>query len=284
MPTFYNQATLSYNGITTTSNITTGQLVDVLTVLKNALTLSYTSGQNIIYMISLINTGTLPLTNLTVTDNLGSYSFGTLTLVPLTYVSGSLQYYINGVLQEQPTITAEAPLTMTGISVPAGGNGMLIFETTANSFAPPDTGSTITNTATASGAGLTNPISAENNISVSPDPNLSISKSLSPTTVTENGQVTYTFVIENTGNAQAAAAAGVVVTDTFDPALNPIAVTLDGSTLALGTGYNYNSSTGAFSTISGVITVPPATFTQDAATGAWSMVPGTAVLVVTGTV
>ena len=29
---------------------------------------------------------------------------------------------------------------------------------------------------------------------------LTISKSLNPTTVTENGQLTYTFVIQNTGN------------------------------------------------------------------------------------
>ena len=37
MATFYNQATLSYGGNTTTSNITTGELLDALTAVKTAL-------------------------------------------------------------------------------------------------------------------------------------------------------------------------------------------------------------------------------------------------------
>jgi len=36
--------------------------------------------------------------------------------------------------------------------------------------------------------------------------------------------------------------------------------------------------------VASVVTVPAATFTQDAATGAYSTTPGTAVLTVTGTV
>ena len=36
MPTFTNQATLSYNNITTNSNVVTGQLLEVLSVTKTA--------------------------------------------------------------------------------------------------------------------------------------------------------------------------------------------------------------------------------------------------------
>jgi len=39
-----------------------------------------------------------------------------------------------------------------------------------------------------------------------------------------------------------------------------------------------------FATVPSAITVPAATFTQNPATGAWSVIPGVSTLVVTGTV
>ena len=48
--------------------------------------------------------------------------------------------------------------------------------------------------------------------------------------------------------------------------------------------YTYDETTGAFSTVPGVITVPAATYTQDPVTGAYTATPGTATLVVTGTI
>lgn len=61
-------------------------------------------------------------------------------------------------------------------------------------------------------------------------------------------------------------------------------MTLDGATLAEGTGYTYDAVSGAFSTVAGVVTVPEATYTQDPATGTVTTTPGVAVLTVTGTV
>ncbi len=49
------------------------------------------------------------------------YTYGTGTLTPLTYVDGSLRYFVNGVLQATPTPTADAPLTVPGLRF-AGGN------------------------------------------------------------------------------------------------------------------------------------------------------------------
>ena len=46
----------------------------------------------------------------------------------------------------------------------------------------------------------------------------------------------------------------------------------------------YDQTTGLFTTKAGEITVPAATFTQNADTGAWSVIPGTSTLVITGTV
>ena len=112
---------------------------------------------------------------------------------------------------------------------------------------------------------------------------LTISKALSPTTVTENGQITYTFVISNTGNTEATATGNVVVTDTFAPILRNIAVTYNGTAWTEGTNYTYNAATGVFTTLAGQITVPAATFTQNT-DGTFTVTPGTATLVITGTV
>lgn len=76
----------------------------------------------------------------------------------------------------------------------------------------------------------------------------------------------------------------VSVSDTFDPVLNPITVTLDGRTLTAGTDYTYDPATGVFNTVPGVITVPVASFEQNPTTGVVDTTPGTTTLVVSGTV
>lgn len=110
---------------------------------------------------------------------------------------------------------------------------------------------------------------------------LTITKALSPATVTENSRVTYTFVIRNTGNTPASAADNIVVTDTFDPILTDVQVTYNGSPWTAGTQYTYNQATGLFSTTPGVITVPAGTPSQ-ATDGTWSITPGTTTLTISG--
>ena len=121
MATFTNQATLTYNGNVINSNITTGELLEVLSATKTAVIPSYTQGSEITYVINILNSGTITFTGLTITDNLGEYAFGTGTLVPLNYVMGSVRYYVNGVLQTSPSVVTSEPLVISGISVPAGG-------------------------------------------------------------------------------------------------------------------------------------------------------------------
>lgn len=283
MASFTNFATLSYNGGTTNSNIVTGEILEALTAVKTAVSANYSAGDRITYALSLVNTGTAAITDYTVTDNLGGYTVGANTVYPLAYNAGTVRYYINGVLQAAPTVTAGPPLTVTGLTVPAGGSAVLIYETTATPVAPLATGSSITNTATITGAGLTNPITAQATVETANSADLTISKALSPTTVTENGQITYTFVISNTGNTEATATGNVVVTDTFVPILRNIAVTYNGTAWTEGTNYTYNAATGVFTTLAGQITVPAASFTQNT-DGTFTVTPGTATLVITGTV
>lgn len=283
MATITNQAALSYNGITTLSNIAVGELVEALTASKTAADTTYTASGVKTFAISLVNSGASALTGLTLTDTLGSYPFGGRTLYPMTYVSGSLLYYVNGVLQATPAVTAAAPLTVTGISIPSGGNAMVIYSTAINEFAPLGVADSITNTATISGGGLATPVNATETITTSAAPQLSISKALSPATVVENGTLTYTLTLLNRGNAAANATDDLVITDTFDPVLRNLTVRFNGVLWTEGTQYTYNAATGVFTTTAGALTVPAATFTQDPTTGVFTVDPGTAQLVITGT-
>lgn len=283
MATFFNQATLTYNDTVINSNITTGEIQEVLTITKTAVQTDYTQGGDVTYVINIRNTGTLAYNGLTVTDDLGAYTSGTQTLVPLTYQDGTATLFVNGIPQAAPTVTAGPPLAISGINVPAGGVATILYAATLNQFAPLDTDGAITNTATLSGGGIT-PISDSETITAAQQANLTISKSLCPAVVVENGQITYTFVIQNTGNTPVVATDNAVITDTFDPALSNLTVTYEGTTWTAPANYTYDPATGMFATNPGQITVPAATYTQDPVTGAVIIQPGVTTLTVTGTV
>ena len=284
MLTFTNQAALSYRNRVRYSNLTTGQIADALTATKEALTDTYEPGGDVTYVVQLTNNGTAALTELTVTDDLGGYEFNGDTVYPLSYATDSLRCYVNGTLQPMPTVTPGAPLVVSGVNVPAGGNAMLVYEAAVTEYASPAQEGSITNTVTVTGTALAAPISASATVTAQNGPELSITKSLSPETVGADRQVTYTFTIQNEGNAATAAEDSVSVTDTFDPALTNIAVTLNGAPLSQSGNYTYDEITGAFATVPGAIAVPAATYTQDPATGVYTAEPGEAVLTVTGTI
>ncbi len=285
MAQFTNQASISYNGVTANSNIVTGEITQVLTASKTSVSGSYRRGDTLTYAVSISNTGSAPYTSLTVTDDLGAYTAGTASVTPLTFAGDSVLYYVNGVLQAAPTVAAGPPLTISGISVPAGGNALIVYRAAANDYAAPGTGGSIVNTASVSGGGLTEAVTATDTVEADTTALLSITKALNPTVVAENGQIVYTFTIQNSGAEAADAAAGLIVSDTFNPVLRaPITVTLNGESLGDAGNYSYNAASGAFATTAGRVTVPAAAYAQDAATGLWTVTPGVAVLTVTGNI
>ncbi len=285
MATFTNRATLTYSGGTTDSNIVTGTYLETLAVTKTALAANYNDGTRVTYVVSLVNSGAAPFTGLNVTDDLGANTVlpGGTTVYPLDYVADSARFYVNGVLQPNPTATSTQPLVFDNLTIPAGSNGLLLYTADVNPFANPQAGGTITNTATVDGAGLPEALTAAQVLNAAAEPNLSITKALSPTAVPENGTVTYTFVIQNTGNTAAETTDNVTITDVFDPILDITSVTLDGVALTDPTDYTYTEGTGTFSTVPGRITVPAATYQQQA-DGSYVTLPGEATLVVTGTI
>ena len=282
MATFFNQGTLSYNGNVVNSNITAGELLEVLSATKTAVVDTYSRNSEVTYIINIVNSGSIAYNNLTVTDDLGAYAFGTTELVPLDYVDGSVRYFVNGALQPAPTVSAGAPLVITGINVPAGGVATVVYAAETNSFAPLGDTASIVNTAVVSGTGISD-ITVTETITPENTAELTISKSINPTTVTETGQLTYTFVIQNTGSEAVVVTDNAIVTDTFNPALNITGVTFNGTAWTSPANYTYSEATGAFATNAGQITVPAATYTQNP-DGTWTIQPGVSVLTVTGTI
>ncbi len=284
MSTFSNQATLTYDGNTTLSNIVTGELSAALSASKTAVGASYRFGDRITYIIRITNSAAKPFSNLSVSDNLGAYAFQDTVLVPLTFVPGSVLYYIDGVPQAAPTVEAGSSLTVCGLNLPAGSSAMLLYEATVNAFAPVDAGGSITNVATISGPCLPEIPEITETIEAASSASLIISKSLCPTAVTENGRITYTFVIQNIGTSAATAADAAVITDTFNPILSDLSVTYNGADWCAPESYTYDSVSGLFSTLPGQIFVPAASFVQDPVTGRYVMTPGVATVQVSGTI
>lgn len=284
MAIFSNQATLTYNGTTTNSNIAYGEILDILEVSKTSIEGTYTPNSLVTYVITLRNTGNTALNGLTVSDNLGGYDLGGATVYPLTYEDGSVALFIDGVLQATPTVTAGAPISFGGINLPGGSDAVLIYQARANAYASPAEGGEITNIATVSGASLTTPVTASETVASAVAPMLTISKSITPSQVVDNERITYTFVIQNMGNQAVISTDNAIINDTFDPILAALSVSFNGEAWAEGTQYSYDEATGVFATLPGQIVVPAATYTQDPTTGEYTVVPGIATLTVTGTI
>ena len=284
MATFTNQATLSYNNITLSSNIATGEMVELLTADKTAVVPTYTAGDVLTYVISLVNEGDSPLTDLTITDDLGGYEFEGETLYPLTYVDGSIRYFLDGVLQAAPSVDAGTPLVIEDIRVNAESSTLVIYQAQVNEFAPLDGDGEILNTATISGCGLCDDVVVSETVTTVDGPVLSLLKEVTPCRVMCDGQVTYTLTVSNSGNEAADTEDDLIIRDTFQPVLSGLAVTFNDTPWVQGTHYTYNQTTGEFATVAGQVTVPAAAFTQDPVTGVITTVPGTAVLAITGTI
>lgn len=280
MATFTNVATLSYNGTVVNSNVTTGEIQQTLSATKYALSETYGPDSDITYIVNIVNNGSTAFTNLTLTDNLGAYAYETNTVYPLSY-TGDIRYFINGVLQTAPTVTAGPPLVITGINVPANSEAQIVYKARTTAYAPLDIESAITNNITVTGGGIAEPVTATETVNAVVGAILDIEKALSPIVVSENGQITYTFTITNKGNTAITQADNVVLRDVFNPILKGITVSYNGAALD-DTKYTYDETTGVFETAQGAITVPAATFTTNT-DGTIAVTPGKTTVTVTGT-
>lgn len=289
--TITNRATVSFtaNGTqgSAVSNLASTTLRGPLAVTKASMESVYRGDSRLTYIVTLENTSSAQLTNVTLTDNLGTFSYtpestGTqISVTPLSY-TGPARYYINGVFSQLLTPTvADNSLTFTVPSLPANATGLIVYDVTVNGNAPLSVESEITNTVSATAGTVLEPVTAQNTVAADSYADVRIIKTMTPDPVIEGGNITYTFTIYNYGNTDADS---LVLTDTFSPAPTaPLTVTLNGSTVATS-DYTYQDGVFTFPADSAAaVSVPAATFTTSA-TGTVSVTPGTAVITVTGVI
>ena len=125
-------------------------------------------------------------------------------------------------------------------------------------------------------------IQKDNTVVVERYGEVTITKSMIPSNVVDGEPMTYTFVINNYGNTEAT---DIVLTDSFDPAPDNITVQVNGVVIP-ATDYEYVNGVLTLPTAPGTteLSLPPATITQDLATGEGTIVPSSLTVTVTGTI
>ena len=109
MATFTNQATLTYNGQTTTSNVTVGELAETLTAAKTAVVPTYGTGRPRDVRPLAGQQRRRPADGADRHRRSGRLRLQRRDGVsPVSYTAGSVRYYQNGVLQAAPAVTAGA--------------------------------------------------------------------------------------------------------------------------------------------------------------------------------
>ena len=261
------------------SNIATTNLIEDYAIFgsKTVLKEEFRPGENITYQIYVRNDGTLPLYNVTVSDDLGGAGN------PLSFISGSASLNVEGT--NFPIIpTSVNPLTFVLPNALEAGEEATITFIMRVSAGLDASVETITNTASISA----NEGSATGDvISVNPSPtatitledyaSLTINKAVSADEISPGETFSYTISLENSGNLDAN---GVVVTDVLPEGfvISSITAQTDGVTTTYETDeYSVDAATNT-------LTLPVGTGPEIIVPAATSTETGLTVITVTGTI
>ena len=279
-----NQASVSYTYTgarapeTRTSNVANTTLIEDYSFIisKQALQTGYVPGENITFIVTITNDGVNPLTNFTITDDLGR---GTDTTSPLTYILSSARLIVNDTTSSiNPTSTD--PLTFTIPTTLNSGESLNIaYVAEVNETLAQDV-DLITNTVSASGTSTTgtNPITetTSNTISRVNDASLVIIKQSNQSVINSGDNLDYTITVSNQG---ALSATDVVITDTLPEGftVNNISISQNGTT------YNYAPNEYTINPATNTLTLPNAAGRAITIDGFIAGVDNSAIITVSGT-
>lgn len=287
MATIENFATVRYtsNGtaLTRVSNVAEIGLSSSVVFTKVPLGSEYEGDGTITYILSITNTSSAPLTALTITDNLGTFTDGALTLTPLTYVGPALLLVDGQDVSAQLTVDATDPASLVFMipALAANTTANIVYKVAVNEFAPLNEQATIVNNATLTTDAACADGEATATVTVVSAADVSVVKQMCPNPVICGDTVTYTIRIYNYGNVPAE---DVQLVDAFDPAPTNISVYRNGVLLP-GTGYTYEAGVLTVPPTGGTLdTIPAATFTRDETTGEVIVNPGLVEYVITGVI
>lgn len=278
-----NQASLQYQygdtNATVLSNIATAVLEQPLSVEKTSLRDAYRAGDTPTFVLRIVNSGNAALNNVTVRDDLGTFTSGTVSVTPYAFLPDAI-LFVDGVNNGVLTPTGgEDEIVFTIPTLPADTTALIVYEVALTEEAPLAAGESITNTVTATADGLTDSAQDSFTAAAAEYADVTITKTMTPSVV-DGGRIVYTFDIENSGNAEAE---NIVLRDAFDPAPEAITVAVNGTVLP-ATEYSYVGGVltvpGAFGT---PLSLPAAQITRNPATGNVIITPSALRITVTGT-
>ena len=200
--TFNNERTASSNEVDT--EVRESQSVAIV---KDALLTNYVPGEPVGYVITVTNTGTGNLTDITVSDNLGSETTAKL----LSYVDNSIVAR-QGATALSPSVTRTADsLVISNLGTLAAGQSITIALSLLPSAAQANE---ITNTATVTATTpLATTVTASDTATITPaQQELVTLLKTAPSTVASGGVLPYTLIAQNEGTV---AAENIVFTDTL---------------------------------------------------------------------
>lgn len=278
-----NQASLQYQygdtNATVLSNIATAVLAQPLSVEKTSLRDAYRAGDTPTFVLRVVNSGSTVLNNVTVRDDLGTFTSGTVSVTPYAFLPDAI-LFVDGVNNGVLTPTGgEDEIVFTIPTLPADTTALIVYEVALTEEAPLAAGESITNTVTVTADGLTDSAQDSFTAAAAEYADVTITKTMTPSVV-DGGRIVYTFDIENSGNAEAE---NIVLRDAFDPAPESITVAVNGTILP-ATEYSY---TGGVLTVPGAfgtpLSLPAAQITRDPTTGDVIITPSALRITVTGT-
>ncbi len=279
-----NQASVSYTYTgarapeTRTSNVANTTLIEdfSFTVSKQSLQQGFIPGENVTFAITITNDGANPLTNFSLSDDLG---LGSGTVSPLTYLLSSARLIIgDNISTINPTSTS--PLTFTlPTTLGVGESINLIYVAQVNETLAQEIAS-ITNTATvtATDESGTNTYteSTSQTISRVNDASLVIIKQSNQSVINSGDNLDYTITVSNQGSLSAS---DVVITDTLPDGftINNISISQNGTT------YNYSPSEYTINTTTNTLTLPNASGRPIIIEGFETGIDNSAIITISGT-
>lgn len=91
--------------------VAVGEIREVLSAAKATTSSGYTVGEDVTYIVSIVNSGTSPYTGVTVTDSIGRVRARDQVRASIRdpMSAASARLYIDGVLQTAPTVARTIP-------------------------------------------------------------------------------------------------------------------------------------------------------------------------------
>lgn len=261
------------------SNVATTSLIEDFAISgsKTALKTEYRPGENIAYQVYIVNNGTQPLYNVSVTDDRGGSN------TPLSFISGSAFLNLNGT-NSQIIPTTSNPLTFT-LTTPldSGDQATITYMMRVNAGLSEDINS-ITNTAQIT---ANEGVSTGDEIFVDPAPSatitledyayLTILKDVSESEIVPGQTFSYTITLENSGNLEAN---GVVVTDTLPNGFTISSITSQTN----GVTQTFTPSDYTVDIVTNTLTLPSGSPLSLSVPAANSGVAGVTIITITGSI